>query len=300
MASDDPNRYLDPRELSKISRLEIRARLIVEGFISGVHRSPYRGASVEFAEHREYVPGDDIRHIDWKVYGRSDRYYIKQYEEETNLRTQLILDASESMKFGSHEMTKLDYGRTLCAALAFLILKQRDAVGAFVFDEGIRVQVPTSTNPTHLRNLVGALASEPGQDATNLGEVLARVGDRIKSRSMMILVTDLFDDVDRVNYGLRRLRHAGHEVMLFHLMDPQELTFPFQRMTLFEGMEGYEDLLANPNALRDAYLSEVNEFVDAVKKSCRNNRIDYQLVDTSQRFDVVLTEFLARRSGSVR
>ncbi|MFQ5654884.1 MAG: DUF58 domain-containing protein [Planctomycetota bacterium] len=300
MASEDASRYLDPKELSKISRLEIRARLIVEGFISGLHKSPYQGASVEFAEHREYVPGDDIRHIDWKVYGRSDRYYIKEYEEETNLRTQILLDASESMTYASHEMSKLEYGRTLAAALAFLILKQQDAVGAYVFDKDVRAAVPLSSNPSHLRNLVGAVAAEPGQDATDLGDVLARVGERVKRKSLLILITDLFDDADRIGYGLRRLRHDRHEIILFHLMDPEEITFPFQRMTLFEGMEGYPDLLANPNSLREAYLAEVESFLHQVKRDCRNNRVDYALVNTSKRFDVALTRFLARRSGAMR
>ncbi|MFN0059701.1 MAG: DUF58 domain-containing protein [Planctomycetota bacterium] len=293
MAVDNASRYLDPRELSKVARLEIRARLVVEGFISGLHRSPYHGASVEFAEYREYVPGDDIRHIDWKVYGRSDRYYIKRYEEETNLRTVIVLDASESMTFGSHEMSKLEYGRTLAAALAFLVLKQRDAVGAFVFDREVRHAVQVASNPSHLRELVGVLAAAPGQDATDLGEVLARVGDRLQRKSLVVLISDLFDDVSRVEFGLRRLRHDGHQVLVYHLMDPQELSFPFQRMTMFEGMEGYDDLLVNPQSLREAYLAEVETFRTQVKKSCRNNLVDYCSVDTSNAFDVVLRESLA-------
>ncbi len=300
MSIESPDRYLDPKELSKISRLEIRARLMVEGFISGLHNSPYHGASVEFAEHREYVPGDDVRDVDWKVYGRTDRYYIKQYEEETNLRTQILLDASESMDFGSHAMTKLDYARTLAAALAFLIVKQRDAAGAFVFDKDIRATVPLSSNPSHLRNLVGVLSAEPGQDATDLGQVLSRIGDRVTRKSLLVIISDLFDDVERIGYGLRRLRHDHHDIMLFHIMDPQEIHFPFQRMTLFEGLEEYPDLLVNPNSLRDAYLAEVATFLKRIKKGCRNNLIDYVLVDTSQRFEVVLTQFLARRSGALR
>lgn len=300
MPADDPAKYLDPQHLAKIARLEIRARLIVEGSISGLHKSPYHGASVEFAEHREYVPGDDIRHIDWKVYGRSERYYIKEYEEETNLRTQIVLDASESMNYGSHAMTKLEYGRTLAAALAFLILKQRDSVGAMAFDKDIRATVPISSSPTHLRNLVSVLASEPGKDSTDLGEVLARVADRLSRKSLVVLITDLFDDVDRIDRGLRQLRHGRNEIMLLHLMDPHELQFPFQRMTMFEGLEDYPELLANPNTLREAYLAEVKTFIQRVKKQCRNNRIDYMLVDTSRRFDVVLTEFLAQRTGSLR
>ena len=297
----DQRNYLDPVELSKISRLEIRARLIVEGFISGLHKSPYRGASVEFAEHREYVPGDDIRHIDWKVYGRSDRYYIKQYEEETNLRTHVLLDASESMDFRSGgAMSKLDYGRTLVAALSYLVLWQQDAVGAMVFDNDIRAHVPISSSRGHLLDLVGVVSGEPGKDATDLGEVLARIADRIKKKSLLILITDLFDDVDKIGLGLRRLRHQGHEVMLFHLMDPDELTFPFQRMTMFEGLEEYPELLADPNALREAYIAEVDSFIESVKRGCRNALIDYELVDTSKRFDVVLTRFLQRRAGTIR
>ncbi len=300
MPPEDASRYLDPKELSKISRLEIRARLIVEGFISGLHKSPYHGASVEFAEHREYVPGDDIKHVDWKVYGRSDRYYIKEYEEETNLRTQILLDASESMSYGSGAMTKLDYGRTLAAALSFLILKQQDAVGAFVFDKDIRLVVPPSSSASHLRILVGAVAAEPGENATDIGSVLGRVADRVKRKSLLILISDLFADIDSISYGLRRLRHDQHEILLFHVMDPDELNFPFQRMTMFEGLEDYQDLLANPNSLRDAYLEEVQQFMKQVRKDCRNNLIDYQLVDTSERFDVVLRRFLSRRSGAMR
>ncbi len=293
--------YLDPVELSKISRLEIRARLIVEGFISGLHKSPYRGASVEFAEHREYVPGDDIRHIDWKVYGRSDRYYIKQYEEETNLRTHVLLDASESMDFKSgSSMTKLEYGRTLAAALSYLILWQQDAVGAMVFDNDVRISVPISSSRGHLQDLVRVVAAEPGRDATDLGEVLSRTSERIKHKSLLILITDLFDDVGKIGLGLRRLRHQGHEVILFHLMDPDELHFPFQRMTMFEGLEEYPELLADPNSLREAYLSEVDSFVDEVKRTCRGAMIDYELVDTSKRFDVVMTRFLQRRAGTIR
>ncbi len=300
MPPEDAGKYLDPKELSKIARLEIRARLIVEGFISGMHRSPYHGASVEFAEHREYVPGDDIRHIDWKVYGRSDRYYIKQYEEETNLRTQILLDASESMSFGSHAMTKLDYARTLAAALAFLILKQQDAVGALVFDKDVRHAVPTSSNPSHLRYLVGVLAAEPGAEATDFGAVMGGIAERVRRKSLLILLSDLFDDAERIAFGLRRLRHDGHEIMLFHIMDPEELRFPFQRMTLFEGLEEYPELLVNPNSLREAYLNEVETFMTRIRKDCRNSLIDYVLVDTSQRFDSVLTQFLGKRAGTRR
>ncbi len=297
--AEEARSYLDPAELSKVSGLQIRARLIVEGSVSGLHKSPYRGASVEFAEHREYVAGDDIRHIDWKVFGRSDRYYIKQYEEETNLRVQLLLDTSESMNYGSGAMSKLEYARTLSAALAYLVLWQQDAIGAFAFDERIRAEVPISSNRSHLQKLVGVLASEAGRDSTDLASVLGLIAERIKRKSLIILVSDLFDDVDKVTLGLRRLRHAGHDVVLFHTMDPYELEFPFNRMTLFEGLEDQPDQLADPNSLREAYLEEIHNFTRALKRACRNSLIDYQLVDTSRPFDQVLTEYLGRRSGSL-
>ena len=297
--AEEARSYLDPAELSKVSGLQIRARLIVEGSVSGLHKSPYRGASVEFAEHREYVAGDDIRHIDWKVFGRSARYYIKQYEEETNLRVQLLLDTSESMNYGSGAMSKLEYARTLSAALAYLVLWQQDAIGAFAFDERIRAEVPISSNRSHLQKLVGVLASEAGRDSTDLAAVLGLIAERIKRKSLIILVSDLFDDVDKVTLGLRRLRHAGHDVVLFHTMDPYELEFPFNRMTLFEGLEDQPDQLADPNSLREAYLEEIHNFTRALKRACRNSLIDYQLVDTSRPFDQVLTEYLGRRSGSL-
>ncbi|HIN80336.1 MAG TPA: DUF58 domain-containing protein [Planctomycetes bacterium] len=297
--AEEARSYLDPAELSKVSGLQIRARLIVEGSVSGLHKSPYRGASVEFAEHREYVAGDDIRHIDWKVFGRSDRYYIKQYEEETNLRVQLLLDTSESMNYGSGAMSKLEYARTLSAALAYLVLWQQDAIGAFAFDERIRAEVPISSNRSHLQKLVGVLASEAGRDSTDLASVLGLIAERIKRKSLIILVSDLFDDVDKVTLGLRRLRHAGHDVVLFHTMNPYELEFPFNRMTLFEGLEDQPDQLADPNSLREAYLEEIHNFTRALKRACRNSLIDYQLVDTSRPFDQVLTEYLGRRSGSL-
>ena len=237
MPSEEAQRLLDPASLAKVAGLVVRARMIVEGSITGLHRSPFHGSSVEFAEHREYVAGDDIRHIDWKVFGRSDRFYIKQFEEETNLRVQLVLDASESMTYGSGAMTKLDYARTLAASLAYLILGQHDAVGALVFDDEIRAEAPISQSRSHLQDLVTILSQQSGQDATDIGQVLANVSDRLKRRCLIVLLSDLFDDQDRLVHGLRRLRHAGHDVLVLHIMDPDELNFPFTRMTLFEGLE---------------------------------------------------------------
>mgnify|MGYP001190948828 FL=1 len=300
MPSEDAQSLLDPAILARVSGLVVRARMIVEGSITGLHRSPFHGSSVEFAEHREYVPGDDIRHIDWKVFGRSDRFYIKQFEEETNLRVQLVLDASESMNYGSGAMTKLEYARTLAASLAYLILGQQDAVGTLVFDEKIRAEAPISQSRSHLQDMVSVLAQESGKDATDIGEVLGRVSDRLKRRCLIILLTDLFDEPDKILHGLRRLRHAGHDVLVLHVMDPDELEFPFTRMTMFEGMEGMQDQLADPEAVREAYLAEVREFTRTIRRDFRNSGIQYQLADCSRGFDQILREALVKRAGSPR
>ena len=300
MPSEDAQSLLDPAILARVSGLVVRARMIVEGSITGLHRSPFHGSSVEFAEHRDYVPGDDIRHIDWKVFGRSDRFYIKQFEEETNLRVQLVLDASESMNYGSGAMTKLDYARTLAASLAYLILGQQDAVGTLVFDEKIRAEAPISQSRSHLQDMVSVLAQESGKDATDIGEVLGRVSDRLKRRCLIILLTDLFDEPDKILHGLRRLRHAGHDVLVLHVMDPDELEFPFTRMTMFEGMEGMQDQLADPEAVREAYLAEVREFTRTIRRDFRNSGIQYQLADCSRGFDQILREALVKRAGSPR
>ncbi|NCF99374.1 MAG: DUF58 domain-containing protein [Planctomycetia bacterium] len=300
MSSEEAQRLLDPATLARISGLIVRARMIVEGSITGLHRSPFHGSSVELAEHREYVPGDDIRHIDWKVFGRSDRFYIKQFEEETNLRVQLVMDASESMNYGSGAMTKLEYARTLAAALAYLILGQQDAVGALVFDDKIRADAPISQSRSHLQDLVSVLSQESGKDTTDIGEVLGRVSDRLKRRCLIVLMTDLFDEPEGILHGLRRLRHAGHDVLVLHVMDPDELEFPFTRMTMFEGLEGMQDQLADPEAVREAYLAEVREFTRTIRRDFRNSGIQYQLADCSRSFDQVLREALVRRSGSPR
>jgi uncharacterized protein (DUF58 family) len=300
MSSEEAQRLLDPATLARVSGLIVRARMIVEGSITGLHRSPFHGSSVEFAEHREYVPGDDIRHIDWKVFGRSDRFYIKQFEEETNLRVQLVVDASESMNYGSGAMTKLDYARTLAASLAYLILGQQDAVGALVFDDKIRAEAPISQSRSHLQDLVSVLSQEPGKDTTDIGEVLGRVSDRLKRRCLIVLLTDLFDEPDGLLHGLRRLRHAGHDVLVLHVMDPDELEFPFTRMTMFEGLEGMPDQLADPEAVREAYLAEVREFTRTIRRDFRNSGIQYQLADCSRSFDQILREALVKRAGSPR
>ncbi len=295
----DPRKYLDPKVLAKLGRLELKARLIVEGFIAGLHKSPYRGISVEFAEHREYVPGDDTRHVDWKVFGRTDRFYIKQYEEETNLKSYILLDGSESMGFagGDGQISKYQYGTYLAAALAYLILKQQDAVGLAVFDDEVRGFVPPSSSQTHLLNVIQELDRQTAAKKTAVGDILRGFADRIKKKGIIIIISDMFDDLESIQLGLKHLRYKRHDVILFHILDHDELNFPYQRMTLFEGLEGYPELLADPRALRRAYLEEIQKFQEDLKRTCRRSRIDYVLLDTSRRLDAPLTAFLASRGG---
>ena len=298
---EDYQKYLDPKVLNKIGNLELKARLIVEGYISGLHKSPYHGFSVEFAQHREYVPGDDIRHIDWKVYGKSDRYYIKQYEEETNLISYFVLDSSASMRYKSGDMNKYDYACHIVAGLSYLALQQQDATGLVVFDQQINKVLPASSNPAHLKDVAYTLSQIPPANKTSIVPVLHDVSERLRKRGLVIILSDFFDDVDAILEGLMPFRHRKHDVILFHLLDPYELQFPIQQMTMFDGMEETNlKILANPRALRNAYLKEINSFVRELKSGCMANRIDYVQITTDQHLDVALSAYLSNRAGQTR
>ena len=292
------NRYLDPKTLSKVQRLGIQARLVVEGFISGLHRSPYHGFSVEFSQHRQYVPGDDLKHLDWKVLARTDRCYIRQYEEETNLRAYFLLDTSHSMAYASGAMSKLEYGKVLVASLVYLLLRQQDSVGVVMYDNQIRSELPSSASPGHLREVLQALeAAEPAQD-TDMSTVLHELAERISRRGLVLLISDLMDDPDVILAGLRHFRHKRHEVVVFHVLDHQEIEFPFQDMTLFEGLEVFPELLTDPRALREAYLEAKRTHCDRIRAGCLNNRIDYVPLDTSLPLDGALSAYLATRAAT--
>ena len=295
-------RFLDPKVLDKISRLELRARRVVEGFLSGRHRSPYHGVSVEFAEHREYVPGDDLRHLDWKVYGKTDRHYIKRYEEETSLTCTLVVDGSRSMGYaGEGRMSKFDYAATAAASLAYLVLRQQDFVGLAVFDERIRSYLPPSNNPAHLKAVAHALEEGARAPKTDLELVLSEVASRTRQRGMVVLISDLFDGPERILSGLRKVRAREMDVVVFHVLDGDELTFPFKRFYRFEGMEDDRRLTADARALRAEYLAALNAFVDRMRRGCLGHGMDYRLLDTGQFLDVALTAFLAARArGAAR
>ena len=301
MATDDGRQYLDPKVLSKITRLDLRARSVVEGFISGLHKSPYHGFSVEFASHREYVPGDDIKHIDWKVWARADRFYIKQYEEETNLSSTILLDCSRSMAYGEPRdgFTKFDYGCTVAASLAYLLQQQQDAVGLVTFDVGVRLNLPPSSHPSHLKLLLHELGSTRPDRRTDDSEIFHRLAEQITRRGLIVLISDLFVDVGTLTKALQHFRHKRHEVVVFQVMHHDELEFPFQDNVLFRGLEIDRQVLTEPRALRKAYLEAVERFLARVRKSCADNGIDYVLLSTAQPLDAALASYLAfrRRTG---
>jgi uncharacterized protein (DUF58 family) len=295
--TENPRRYLDPKVLSQVAGLELRARLVVEGFISGLHRSPYHGFSVEFAEHREYSPGDEIRHIDWHVYGKSDRYYVKRYEEETNLRCSILLDASASMGYSSGGMTKLEYASSIAAALIFMMLRQGDSVGLVTFDEKIREHVPPRGVSEHFQVLLGALEGTRPGAKTDIAAFGHEFAERVKRRGLIVVFSDLFDDPQRVRRSLGHFRHRKHEVIVFHVLDEAERTFPFEDMMLFKGMESGEEVLTDPRLLRSHYLAKLEEYLDSLKRGMRELRIDYVPLTTSTPFDRALVEYLGLREA---
>jgi len=290
-----PGTPLDPAILNKITRLELRARTIVEGFLAGMHKSPYHGFSVEFAEHREYAPGDDLRHLDWKVYGRSDRLYLKEYELETNLRTHILLDASESMDYRSGKLSKLELASLLAASMTYLVLRQQDAVGLACFSRDVGYRLAPHSGMGALRPLLAGLASTRAAQTTNLGLVLNRVAERARNKSLILLVSDLLDKPEAILKGLQHLRHRRHDVIVFHVLDDYEVRFPFERMTLFDGMEEAPKVIVDPRPIRKAYLDELGAFLTAIRKGCLQLGIDYVRFTTDQDLDVALSEYLARR-----
>jgi uncharacterized protein (DUF58 family) len=294
-------KYLDPRTLAKLQGLELRARSIVEGYVSGAHRSPFHGFSVEFAEHREYVPGDDLRFVDWKAYGKTDRIYLKQYEEETNLVCYLLLDLSESMTYRSDApFSKLDYARTAAASLAYLVLQQQDGVGLTTFDAGVRSLIKPSSHPTHLKAMLHAMEAEPTQAKTSLGPIFHDLAERFKKRGVVVVLSDLFDDPTTLLAGLKHFRHRRHEVILLHVLDPAEQDFAFRDLTLFKGLEGLPELLVDPQALRKAYLEEFDRFVKTLRSGCHAQQIDYVPLRTDRPIDLALSAYLAARQNRVR
>jgi len=277
--------------------MELRARLVVEGFITGMHRSPYHGFSVEFAEHRQYMPGDEIRRIDWKLYGKTDRYYIKQYEEETNLKAYLLLDTSASMGFSSgNHVSKLAYGSYLAAALAYLMIKQQDAVGLGLFDSTLKSYLPPHATRGYLRHVLTALQKVQAAGISGSARALHQMAERISRRGLIIVISDLLDDPREVMAALKHFRHKKNEVIVMHVLDPLERSFAFREAGMFRDMETGEQLTTLPWQIRRAYQSAMGDFIERYKRECRENLVDYLALDTHTPFDVALVEYLSKRT----
>jgi uncharacterized protein (DUF58 family) len=301
----DYRKYLDPRTLARINSLDLRARLIVEGLMTGMHRSPYQGISVEFAQHRPYVPGDDIRHVDWKVYAKSDKIYLKQYLEETNLHLICVVDASESMGYGSvtngnETWTKYDHATAIAASLSYMAIQQQDSVGLAIFDQALSRYFKPSNSPGQWKVVVQELQQIPRWNKTNTGKILDQLAEKLTHRSLIVILSDFFDDIESIQKGLRHLRYKKHEMMVFQVMDPAEIEFPFDDVTLFKGLEEAGELLTEPRSLREGYLAQLGQFTDELKKICRGMRVDFARMNSGEPLDVALSGFLATRAASMK
>lgn len=302
MAESHPNDLLDPHALASAELLGLHARQVVEGYLAGEHRSPFFGFATEFAQHREYSQGDDLRHLDWKVLGRTDRYYVKQYEQETNFVAQILVDASESMSYGSGTVTKFQYGKQLAACLAYLILLQRDAVAVGLFDSALRRYLPRSNNRSNLHVIMSQLAAYQAAAATQVGPVLHEMATQMPRKGMVLLISDLFDDEEQIQAGIQHLRYVGHEVVVFHVLDPAELDFPFRGNVEFVGLEGLPSELTRPQEIRKTYQREIEAFRRRLQEGCERNQSHYVLVNTREPLRDMLSGYLAfrRKTGRAR
>lgn len=294
------SRYLKPEILARAEALGLKARQVVEGLRVGDHKSPFKGFSVEFVQHREYVPGDDIRHIDWKSYGRSERYTIKQYEQETNFIGHLLVDASASMRYGSGDTNKLEYAKLLAASLAYLIIRQRDSVGLRVFDDDWRAELPPSSNFANISAILQTLQELQPKNKTAIGPLLDQVADSVSRRGIIMVITDALDDVSAIVQGLRHLRFRGHEVILFHILHRDEIDFPLDGNIRFIGLEGFEEVMTRPHLLRPAYRKAFDAYLKDLQRGCDSSGVDYVRMVTDRPLVVPLGEYLIRRLQAIR
>jgi uncharacterized protein (DUF58 family) len=295
MVTDETRRFLDPAVVARLATMELKARLVVEGFIAGLHRGPYRGFSVEFAEHRAYMPGDPLKHVDWKVYAKTDRFFVKQFEEETNLRAYVVLDASASMGYSSGGMSKLEYGSMLAASLMYLMLKQQDSVGFLAFDTRVRRFIAPRSTRSHLHLLLRELERQEPGEKTDVGKALHGLAERIQRRGLIILISDLQDNSERILSGLRHFRHRKHEVLVFHILDPSEVGFPFEGEVVLRDLETREEVLTEPWRVRDRYQEAVRSWLLDYRRQCRESAIDYVPAETSTPYDSLLFSYLQKR-----
>ena len=288
-------KYMDPSTIHKIENLSLRARLVVEGFIIGMHRSPYHGFSVEFSEHRPYGYGDEIRYIDWKLWGKTDRFYIKQFEEETNLKCHLILDKSSSMGFGSSEITKFDYSKSLAAALTYLMIKQQDAIGLTTFDDKIDISIVPKSKMSHLNLLLKTMHNCKTGGETNISRLLHSLAESIHKRGLIILISDLLDDEKEIIKGLRHFRYKGHEVIIFHIMDPKEKDLDYDENVNFIDIENNTNIITDSRLIRKQYNKAFKDFCDYYKTECLRNKVDYIPISIDESLDKSLMQYLIKR-----
>jgi uncharacterized protein (DUF58 family) len=290
-------KYFDPQTLAKIRSIGLRARYLVEGYVTGMHRSPHQGRSIEFSQHREYVPGDDLRQVDWKVYGRTDKFYLKQYEAETNLICHILLDGSESMSYKgpASSLSKLEYAQLIAVSFAYLVLSQQDAVGITLLADQVLQQLTPSNSPAQLNNVIGVLESPTPTRATTMEPALKDAASRLKSRGVVVLISDFLDDANKILQGLQHLRYQRHDIVMVHVLDEAEVNFPFDQPSRFVGLEGWEPIVADPQGLRAAYRKEVDAHIKKLREGARSLEIDYQLMLTNQPLHLTLPHLLAQR-----
>lgn len=288
--------YLDPSVISKLNSLELRARLVVEGFMVGLHRSPYHGFSVEFTEHRPYMQGDSPKDIDWNVYGKTDKFYIKQYEEETNLKCYILLDTSSSMGYASDNISKLDYAMTLSAALSYLMMHQQDAAGLALYSEKVNKYFPPKVSRPYLQEILKSLATVKPSDKTNTAKSLHSLADKIKRRGLVIIISDFFDDLKETLSALKHFRYNRNDVIVFQILDPLEMSFSFGKDAVFKDLETGEELTTQPYQIQKAYREAMSEFTQKIKSECLNSNIDYNIINTSTPFDKALFSYIQKRS----
>ena len=293
----DFKNFLDPSFISKLNSLELKARLVVEGFMVGLHKSPYHGFSVEFSQHRAYMQGDNLKDVDWKVFGKTEKYFIKQYEEETNLRSYIFLDSSNSMSYNSgNYISKLDYSVTLAAALSYLMIHQQDAVGLTVYSEKINKFLPPKSSRAYLQEILKSLANVSPSEKTDTANSLSEGAEKLKRRGLVVIISDFFDDINSVLRALKHFSYKKNEVIVFQVLDPMEKTFSFGKDAIFKDLETGDELTTQPYQIQKAYREAMFEFTNRIKKECLNSNIDYNLIDTSDPYDKALLRYIQKRS----
>jgi uncharacterized protein (DUF58 family) len=294
--AQDYKKYLNPSVVSKLNSLELKARLVVEGFMVGLHKSPYHGFSVEFTEHRPYMQGDNLKDVDWKVYGKTERFFIKQYEEETNLKSYILLDTSRSMAYASEgNISKLEYASTLVAGLSYLMIKQQDAVGLSLYSDKINQYLPPKSTRAYLQQILKALSDVSPSSKTNTASSLNSIAEKIKRRGLVIIVSDLFDDVNSILSALKHFRYTKNEVIVFQILDPMERSFAFGKDAIFKDLESEDEITTQPYQIQKAYKEAMNEFIHKIKSECLNANIEYNLIQTSDPFDKALINYIRKR-----